>query len=217
MDKSLYKLHDMSNFSTTRRRLINGIAIACAVSPFSMHAGGTALNYEFSGPAPARSLDLTLPLECTSGTRSQTEGPFYTPSTPQRADLSEPNSSVLPLVLEGLVLTRDCQPIAGAIIDIWHCDDNGRYDNKGFRYRGHQYTDAAGNYRFITNRPTMYTGRTEHIHVKVQGQNTQLLTTQLYFPDRKENNAKDWIFKNDLVMELRPNTIGWIGRFDFVL
>ena len=207
----------MSEFSTTRRRLINGIAIACAVSPLTVDARTTALNYDFSGPAPDRSLGLKAPLACTSGTRSQTEGPFYTPSTPRRSDLTEPNSSASPLVLEGLVLTPDCQPIAGAIVDIWHCDDNGRYDNKGFRYRGHQYTDSAGSYRFMTNRPTMYTGRTEHIHVKVQGQNTQLLTTQLYFPDRKTDNQQDWIFKSDLVMDLEPTATGWHGRFDFVL
>ena len=207
----------MSEFSTIRRRLINGIAIACAVSPLTVDARTTALNYDFSRPAPDRSLGLKTPLACTSGTRSQTEGPFYTPSTPRRSDLTEPNSSASPLVLEGLVLTPDCQPIAGAIVDIWHCDDNGRYDNKGFRYRGHQYTDSAGSYRFITNRPTMYTGRTEHIHVKVQGKNTQLLTTQLYFPDRKTDNQQDWIFKSDLVMDLEPTATGWHGRFDFVL
>lgn len=207
----------MSECSTVRRRLINGIAVACTVLPFTVHARGTPLNYEFSGPAPDRLLDHNPPLTCTSGTRSQSEGPFYTPSTPRRADLTESNSSSPPLILEGLVLTRDCQPIAGAIVDIWHCDDNGRYDNRGFRYRGHQYTDSAGSYQFITNRPTMYTGRTEHIHVKVQGPKTALLTTQLYFPDRQDDNAHDWIFKSNLVMDLKPNGTGWLGRFDFVL
>ena len=49
--------------------------------------------------------------------------------------------------LVGFVLSRDCKPIAGALIDFWQADDNGRYDNSGFRLRGHQFTDADGRYR----------------------------------------------------------------------
>ncbi len=207
----------MPDFSTTRRHLLHGIAAACATFPFSTKAGATALDYKFTGPAIDRALDLQAPLACTSATRAQTEGPFYSPSTPRRYDLTEPNSSGLPLVLEGFVLTPDCAPIAGAVIDIWHCDDRGRYDNKGFRHRGHQFTDSAGSYRFITNRPAIYTGRTEHIHVKVQGENTHLLTTQIYFPDREQDNSHDWIFKEELLMVLQRTADGWHGRFDFVL
>lgn len=177
----------------------------------------TLLDYPFSGPAADRSLGLASPLDCTRAIPETTEGPFYTPGTPLRTNLREPGSNGRPLVLQGLVLSPDCRPIGGAVVDIWHADENGRYDNSGFRYRGHQYTDAAGAYRFETIRPVRYTGRTPHIHVKVQGPSTRLLTTQIYFPDLSDENVGDGIFHDDLLLDLTRTSQGWLGRFDFVL
>ena len=199
-----------------------GLAAAgvAGAGSFSLIAGArsSSLDYAFTGPAPDRGLGLPPPLACTPGTRSQTAGPFYTPGTPGRSNLREPGTTGEPLVFEGLVLTPDCWPVAGAVVDIWHCDERGRYDNDGFRYRGHQFTDAAGAFRFETIRPKRYGGRTAHIHVHVQGEGTRLLTTQVYFPDIEAANARDFIFRDDLVMRLGRAAGGeWSGRFDFVL
>ena len=209
----------------TRRRAIAGFvstaaggAASLAALPFLAGARSSSLDYAFTGPAPDRRLGLDPPLTCTPGTRSQTAGPFYTPGTPRRADLRETETTGEPLVFEGLVLTPDCRPVAGAVVDIWHCDERGRYDNEGFRYRGHQFTDAAGAYRFETIRPKRYGGRTAHIHVKVQGETTPVLTTQVYFPDLEASNARDSIFRDVLVMRLGRAAGGeWRGRFEFVL
>ena len=64
--------------------------------------------------------------------------------------------------------------------------------------------------------PGLYPGRTRHIHVKVQGPNMPILTTQLYFPDEPQN-ATDSIFHPDLVMALQDVADGKAGVFDFVL
>ncbi len=154
---------------------------------------------------------------CTPGTPAQTEGPYYTPSTPLRSDLREPGAEGEPLILEGRVQLPDCRPAAGAVIDLWHCDARGRYDNRGFRYRGHQFADAAGAFRFATVRPGRYPGRTPHFHVKVGGGAARLLTTQLYFPDRRDANAGDFIYRDELLMALRRRGGVWYCRFDFVL
>ena len=215
----------MKRRNVTRRRALAGFggaaaggALSLTALPFLARGRTTSLGYAFEGPAPDRDLGLAPPLTCTPGTRSQTAGPFYTPRTPRRANLREPGTKGEPLALEGLVLTPDCRPVAGAVVDIWHCDERGRYDNDGFRYRGHQFTDAAGAYRFETIRPTRYRGRTAHIHVKVQGETTPVLTTQVYFPDLEATNARDSIFRADLVMRLERAGGGeWRGRFDFVL
>jgi protocatechuate 3,4-dioxygenase beta subunit len=29
--------------------------------------------------------------------------------------------------------------VAGALVDLWHADERGDYDNAGFRYRGHLF------------------------------------------------------------------------------
>jgi len=72
------------------------------------------------------------------------------------------------LVVTGQVLSAQCKPVANALLDFWHADEDGEYDNRGFRYRGHQFTDAEGHYRLQTIVPAEYPGRARHIHVKVQ-------------------------------------------------
>src|SRR6185436_20619189 len=81
---------------------------------------------------------LTPTPECHDGdaaTLRQTEGPFFKPSSPERAELIEPGMPGQPIDLVGLVLTRGCKPVADAIVDLWHADDKGAYDNSGFRLR----------------------------------------------------------------------------------
>jgi protocatechuate 3,4-dioxygenase beta subunit len=97
------------------------------------------------------------------------------------------------LVIEGSVLTTGCKPLARAVLDFWQADAAGRYDNAGYRLRGHQLTNEAGRYRLETIVPAEYQARTRHIHVKVQAPGQPALTTQLYFPDGGENR-RDSIF-----------------------
>jgi protocatechuate 3,4-dioxygenase beta subunit len=149
-------------------------------------------------------------------TPAQTEGPFYTPNTPQRTSLLEPGMTGTPLVVTGSVLATNCQPVAGALLDFWHCDDSGVYDNVGFRLRGHQFADDQGRFTLETILPGLYTGRTRHIHVKVQAPNQPVLTTQLYFPDEPDN-ARDGIFDPALLMDVQDTQTGKQAVFDFVL
>jgi protocatechuate 3,4-dioxygenase beta subunit len=164
------------------------------------------------------------PLRCTAGTQTlqQQVGPFYNPNTPERRDIRDPYINEQVLVLAGRVVDTQCRPIAGAVLDFWQTGHDGRYDQHGYRYRGHQYTDAAGRFELVTVRPSEYTAlsifRTAHIHVKVQGPQTNLLTTQLYLPDLVETNSIDGGYNPLLAMQLT----GRDGQaehalFDFVL
>src|SRR3954471_1412634 len=90
---------------------------------------------------------LALTPACHDGddpTLAQTEGPFFKPSSPERIELIEAGMAGQPIELVGFVLTQNCKPIAGALVDFWQADGNGNYDNSGFRLRGHQFTDADG-------------------------------------------------------------------------
>src|SRR5262249_8724534 len=120
-------------------------------------------------------------------TPSETEGPFFKPRSPRRASLIESAVLGTPIVVTGRVFSRGCHPLAGVLLDFWHADRNGEYDNAGFRCRGHQFTDASGRYRLETIVPGLYPGRTRHIHVKVQSPHGRVLTTQLYFPGEQRN------------------------------
>src|SRR6478672_2952964 len=120
-------------------------------------------------------------------TPEQTEGPYFTRNSPERTSLLETGAGGTKLVLSGVVLDRGCKPIAKALVDFWQADDKGEYDNKGYKYRGHQFTDVDGRYTLETVIPGLYPGRTRHIHVKAQAPSKPVLTTQLYFPNEPGN------------------------------
>jgi protocatechuate 3,4-dioxygenase beta subunit len=193
-----------SEFDPTRRRLLLAGALAASSLAFDDDAAAAPL-----APTP----------QCHDGdaaTARQTEGPFFKPSSPERADLIEPGSRARPVELTGQVLTRSCRPVARALVDLWHADERGAYDNAGFRYRGHLFADAEGRYRFRTIVPAVYPGRTRHYHVKVQAPSQPVLTTQLYFPDEPANR-RDGLFRRELVMRVAEAGDGLAARFDFVL
>jgi protocatechuate 3,4-dioxygenase beta subunit len=162
-------------------------------------------------PTPACADDDDL-----EATVPQTEGPFYTPDTPERQSLLESGMAGTKLIVSGYVYDTACQPIPGALLDFWQCDDAGVYDNAGYRLRGHQFADDEGWFVLETIVPGLYTGRTRHIHVKAQAPNQPVLTTQLYFPD-EPSNATDGIFDPALVMDMEDAADGEVGFFTFVI
>lgn len=149
-------------------------------------------------------------------TLAETEGPYFKPHSPRRADLRTAGINGRPVELAGLVLTRSCRPVGKALVDLWHADDKGTYDNQGFRLRGHVFTDADGRYAFRTILPGLYPGRTRHYHVKVQAPGEAVLTTQFYFPD-EERNRSDELFRRELVMRISSSGDMMLARFDVVL
>jgi protocatechuate 3,4-dioxygenase beta subunit len=163
--------------------------------------------------------ELALTPSCHDGdepTIRQTEGPFFKPRSPERGDLREPGAAGRQFELSGLVLTRTCRPLSRAVVDLWHADEKGEYDNTGFRYRGHVLTGPDGVFHFRTIVPAVYSGRTRHYHFKVQAPGSRLLTTQLYFPNEPAN-VRDGLFKRELLMRVADADDGLTGRFDFVL
>lgn len=195
---------DHERSSTRRRLLAAGLAAPALALP------GIRDIFAQAGELPA------TPMCGESPTPKDYEGPFYKPSSPMRASLLEPGIRGTKLVLSGFVLSKSCRPLAGALLDFWHCDVDGDYDNRGFRLRGHQFTDGSGRYRLETIFPGEYPGRTRHIHVKVQPRVGPLLTTQLYFPGNA-GNERDFLFKPALLMKLADEGADRLGRFDFVL
>lgn len=160
------------------------------------------------------------PVQCDGqATPAQTEGPYYTPDTPERASLIEEGTVGTPLIVTGHVLDTDCQPIAGAKVDFWQTDGAGEYDNVGYKMRGHQFTDADGAYRLETVIPGEYPGRTPHIHVKVFGPDgSEWLTTQLYLAGISDQ-VPDGIYNAALLTrDLEPDAEGRKQvAFDFVV
>jgi len=175
---------------------------------------GAAASLPFVGMAFGQDLPLTPACGPQAAlTPRQTEGPYYTPNTPERASLLEPGWKGERLVLSGRVVSPQCRPVARALLDFWHCDEQGEYDNAGFRYRGHLYADAEGRFRLETILPAIYPGRARHIHVKVQAPGGRILTTQLYFP----NDARDGLWREALVVAMAGDAGGRRASFQFIV
>lgn len=188
-----------------RRRFVAGL-LTTGIAGLSLPAlRGRAKAQAELAPTPA----------CDDGdepTPAQTEGPYFTPNSPERAMLREDGMTGTPVTLAGFVLTRSCRPINGALVELWHADNSGAYDNVGYRLRGHQFTSADGRYAFETIVPGLYPGRTRHFHLKFQAPNEPVLTTQFYFPGELDNE-RDGIFDPALLLQISGNE----ARFDTVL
>jgi protocatechuate 3,4-dioxygenase beta subunit len=128
-------------------------------------------------------------------TPEQTEGPFYLAGDMVRRDITEGRTGH-PLRLGIRVVDAGCEPVPGALVDVWHCDVDGDYSGfadgagsaddaaEGTSFlRGSQVANDDGIVEFATIYPGWYTGRTVHVHVKAHLDGTTVLTSQLYFPE----------------------------------
>ena len=147
----------------------------------------------------------------SSGSRSgcvvrpqQTEGPYFVDESLNRSDIrSDPSDgSIKPgarldLAFKVSRLSADvCAPLAGALVDVWHCDHLGVYSDVedpdfntvGKKFlRGYQATGPDGVARFTTIYPGWYHGRTVHVHFKIRSAPSRApgfeFISQLYFDD----------------------------------
>ena len=177
-------------------------------------------------------------------TPAQTTGPFYPRTLPLDSDndlvrIAGQGSSAAGTVahIGGRILDLNGRPIAGARVEIWQCDANGRYHHPGDRnsapedaaFQGYGQTMSAadGGYRFRTIKPVPYPGRTAHIHFKISGAGLSALVTQMYVAG-EPGNADDGVLgridataRERVIVALRPapeiEAGALQGQFDIVL
>ena len=139
---------------------------------------------------------------CVALTGAQTEGPYWVDEMLNRVDVrvDPSDGTTRPGVAVNLAIViqeadgTSCKALAGAQVDIWHCDAAGIYSDKaennsvGKKFlRGYQITDDSGTARFTTIYPGWYSGRAVHIHVRIRTYNGKTLldnfTSQIFFDD----------------------------------
>ena len=186
----------------------------------------------------------------------QTEGPYFVDEKLNRSDIrvDPSDGSVREGVPLGLTFSvsqidsnSSCTPLAGALMDVWHCDALGRYsdveNNVGQKFlRGYQVTDDSGSAQFQTIYPGWYQGRAVHIHFKIrtdpESEQGYEFTSQLYFDDaltdqiharapyaekgpRELKNEDDGIFRDggdELALPLTEDgQRGYTATFDIAL
>ncbi len=178
-------------------------------------------------------------------TARQSEGPFYPRPEDMLVDRDNDLVKVAGVVkraggeilhLRGQLKNRKGQILAGARVEIWQCDVNGRYlhgadraltvpRDAAFQGFGTAETDANGMFSFRTIKPVPYPGRTPHIHAKVfHPTSGASLTTQFYIAGEKRNQ-RDGLFRRlrkaerqSVLMHLERNAADeWQARIDVVL
>lgn len=187
---------------------------------------------------------------CLGKTPEQPEGPFY----PIHDQLDKDNdlTSVAGkserakgelIYVRGIATDEKCQPIKGALVEIWQACHTGKYNHPGdpntaaldtnFQYWGKCVTNEKGEYLFKTILPGAYPAgdgwiRPPHIHYKISGFGFGELITQMYFLGN-DLNDKDLILKrlskpdqSKVVVELKDPPEGFepdsrIGTFNITL
>lgn len=128
------------------------------------------------------------------------EGPFYKNENLNRVNIIE-NQKGTPVDYLFKVVDKDCNPVKGAIVDIWQCNNMGHYSD--FKQentsnqtwlRGYQKTSTDGTCKFASVFPGWYDGRITHLHVKVIMNDKNVLTTNCFFPKEIE----DEVYKSPL-------------------
>ena len=141
--------------------------------------------------------------DCTVSPR-ETRGPFptKTPAEMVKSNITSDRKGVALLINFTVIdKTNNCKPLAGAHVDIWHCDKDGNYSEYGNHpmqrndltsvhfLRGRQTADENGRVSFLSIYPGWYQGRAPHIHLEIFDKNGRsLLVTQVAFP---ENVSKE--------------------------
>ena len=196
----------------TRKQFLQTTTIALAGIPFS--------TLWQCRPAPT-----DPPIACITG--EDILGPFYRAEAPFRTALNVLNQMGTPILIRGRVLSStDCTtPLPEVVVDVWHADDEGNYDNttSDYKFRGRMNTDELGQYEFMSILPARYGNggqlRPRHIHFRVQGAQHEELVTQLYFADDEFIASDPWASRADAgrIIPLVENEGVLQGDFDLFL
>ena len=193
------------NPKVSRRRFLTGAAgtvAAVGVAPSRTPA-----------EEPAKTADYRAYLvyadpeeQVEDATGEDIEGPFYRAGAPLRSTLFDKGEKGEVLVVSGTVVARNGRPLAGAELDVWQCNADGKYDNDDpnnppkkdqFTLRCRLKTNDKGEYEITTIKPVPYPigenqYRPAHIHVKARLAGYKSLTTQIYFKGDKYNKSDPW-------------------------
>jgi len=172
--------------------------ITSAVAAFSVSCFGKTIE-----------LDTKFVGDCE--TTNDILGPFYKANAPTRSDLTYNGIKGSTITLKGRVYKSDCvTPLDNALIEIWHANAKGEYDNdsNNFYQRAKWYTNINGEYEFKTILPGKYLNgnkfRPAHIHLKITEKDCKVLISQIYFKGDPHITNDPWASKPKAELRVLP-------------
>lgn len=219
----------------------SAVSFAQGAAPeFGLIVPGLGLEHYFDLLLDARDAQAAR----AGGTPRTIEGPLFVegaPLTDGYASLNRAGDVGEPLIMSGTVFDADGQPVAGAVIDVWHANAQGSYsifdpNQPPFNLRAKIRTGSDGRYAFDTIMPVGYScppgGATEtllarvgrhgarpaHVHFFVRAPGQRALTTQINIADDPLVND-DFAFatRDGLIPPIDRNGAGAAISFDFHL
>jgi catechol 1,2-dioxygenase len=170
----------------------------------------------------------------TSGTATNVEGPFYIPDNPMLEPpyrLCSFDEQGDPLLVTGRVTDASSgEAVSGAILDLWQASADGFYEQQKpergpYYLRGKVPVDEDGRFEFRTIVPASYeipkegpvgrllafldrhAFRANHIHLKMDAEGYEPLTTQIFFSDN------EWL-RSDTVGAVKDELIVDLSKDD---
>lgn len=171
---------------------------------------------------------------CAEATEATVFGPFFVAGAPEIAlggDIAG-DAPGQPCWVEGTVTDTAGNPVPGARIDVWECDENGLYDvqhpDGRTAGRARLYADADGGYRFWGVTPVPYPiphdgpvgklletvnrspMRAAHLHFMVEAQGLRTLVTHIFPADDPQLEIGDSVFgvKDSLIKRFARQPAG---------
>jgi len=180
-----------------RKLFLKSLLVGAVAGPAVLHACKKSNENPVDDPSGTGTVTSpgSTSASCTVAP-TETEGPFPTksPASYLRSDITDGRSGYK--MVSKITINSNCKPLAGALVDIWHCDAEGNYSEYGGTQmqatnyqsvhflRGRQVSDTDGLVTFTSIFPGWYTGRATHIHVHVYSANgNSLKVTQIAFPE----------------------------------
>jgi len=160
-------------------------------------------------------------------------GPFFVKDAPvfaNGADISNGMSGE-PMLVTGSVADSRGKPVAGAVVDVWHSDDDGHYDvqreDDASAIRGTFRTDENGRFSFWSVKPAAYPvphdgpvgemleaqgrhpWRPAHVHFMIAADGCEQLVTHLFVAGDQYLDS-DAVFgvKDSLISEFKEMPAG---------
>jgi protocatechuate 3,4-dioxygenase beta subunit len=189
----------------TRREILalfGGAAVA-ACAPAALSSPSASASSASTPTSSAAASSSTVATPACIVVPALTEGPYFVDEKLNRSDIRTDAAGGAMKAGAQLDITFNvarvsgsaCTALAGATVDVWHCDALGVYSDatdpgfntKGQKWlRGYQTTDATGVAKFTTIYPGWYQGRAVHIHFKIRmatGTQTADFTSQFFFDE----------------------------------
>lgn len=172
--------------------------------------------------------------DATEATEATVFGPFFVEGAPQiplGGDIAG-DAAGQPCWVEGAVRDTDGNPVPGAHIEVWECDEDGYYDvqyaEDRTAGRAQLYSDAHGEYRFWALTPVPYPiphdgpvgkllesvhrspVRAAHLHFMVAAEGLRTLVTHTFVAGDPQLEIGDSVFgvKDSLITAFTQQTPG---------